>query len=169
VAEISISDVILILISAFGGAWANSWYRNRETKKARKQELEGLLILLSTEVRINNIALERFLKETSAQPDSDKRLYADHLHSAVWDESNARLAQLLPRTAEVATVALYYLALEQMRFASTAVSAKFSEDYTETVRSQREAGITVLKTAHRYISDPEIAAILSAYTKTPPS
>jgi hypothetical protein len=111
---------LLPLVGGIVGAWANSWYRNRETKKARRQELEGLLMLLCTEVRMNNIALNNFLEKTSAQPDSDKRtLFADHLNSAVWDESRVRLAQLLPRTADVATVALYYIALENLRLVST--------------------------------------------------
>jgi hypothetical protein len=35
-AEISIGDVILIFMSAFGGAWAKSRFRGREAKKAEK-------------------------------------------------------------------------------------------------------------------------------------
>jgi hypothetical protein len=121
---IAILPLVGAVVGGIVGAWANSWYRNRETKKARKQELEGLMILLGTEVRTNDIALRNFLESTSAQPDSDKRALVGLVHNVVWDESRARLAQLLPRTTEIAKVAVYYIALAELRTTSTGLRGK---------------------------------------------
>ncbi len=56
-AEVSIGDVLLIFISAFGGAWANSRFRGREAKKAEKEERKSLVFLIDTEVGFNVMRL----------------------------------------------------------------------------------------------------------------
>ena len=45
------------IVGGIVGAWANSWYRNREDKKAQQQKCKGLLLLICHEVLWNNIAL----------------------------------------------------------------------------------------------------------------
>ena len=61
-AELSIGDVILVIISVFGGAWANRLYRNREIKKAEDEERRSLLSLIETEVSFNAMYLEAVSK-----------------------------------------------------------------------------------------------------------
>jgi hypothetical protein len=62
VAGISVADVILIIISAFSGAWANGWYRDQEVKKALERELEGLLYLIDAELYDNELKLQALIR-----------------------------------------------------------------------------------------------------------
>src|ERR671910_1348694 len=57
-----VGAVLGAVVGGVIGALANSLVRNREVKKARKQEREGLLILLSIEVARNNGVCETFLE-----------------------------------------------------------------------------------------------------------
>ena len=59
--------IFLPILSAIIGAWANSWYRNREAKKAEDREREGLLRIIDAEVYENN----RLLKHMIAEPNID--------------------------------------------------------------------------------------------------
>src|SRR5918995_5290750 len=94
-----VGAVLGAVVGGFVGAYANSKARDRQAKKARDEEREGLLILLSTEIDMNNQVLEAFLKFLAAKPDIDyahRHMIAATLRSAVWDESKVRLAQLIP-------------------------------------------------------------------------
>ena len=86
--------VFLPLLSAFVGAiigaYANSWYRDREAKKARDRERSGLLWLLDSEIVWNRVTLN-----------ADKATYNDittRLKQDVWQETRSELAKLLPPT-----------------------------------------------------------------------
>jgi hypothetical protein len=104
VAEISIADLILIIISAFGGAWANSWYRDQEAKKAEDRELRGLLILIDWEILNNN---KRLHDEEGDEISLFAVLAIDRLRTESWDRSAARLTQLLP-PLHVHALSAYY-------------------------------------------------------------
>ncbi len=56
--------ILSAFVGAIIGAWANSWYRNREAKKAEDREREGLLRIIDAEVYENN----RLLKDMIAEP-----------------------------------------------------------------------------------------------------
>jgi hypothetical protein len=150
----TVIGAIFALIGAFLGARWNSRYRNREAEQARKEEREGLLILLSMEVNTNNRSLETFLKGLAAKPDFDSRAgIAATLHSAVWDESKVRLAQLIPGTY-LGRVASYYKRIDLVRLSWTSSRGKLSERDEEQARDIKENGITVIREAQDYISDP---------------
>jgi hypothetical protein len=46
------------VVGGIVGAWANSWYRDREAKKAQDRELRGLLALITSEVDFNRAVLK---------------------------------------------------------------------------------------------------------------
>jgi len=158
--------VFLPLLSAFVGgivgAYANSLARNREAKKARKEELEGLLILLSIEVASNNRVFARFIKQRE-QPDAPQfadnraRVAAD-LQSAVWDESKVRLAQLRIPGTYLSTVALYYERIEILRRVWKGSGGRRFDSDIKNAHERRDDGISIIKDAQRYISDSEFAA-----------
>jgi hypothetical protein len=104
VAEISIGDLILIIISAFGGAWANGWYRSWEAQKAEDRELRGLLILIDWEILDNN---KRLHDDEGDEISLFGVLAIDRLRTESWDRSAARLTQLLP-PLHVHTLSAYY-------------------------------------------------------------
>jgi hypothetical protein len=149
--------VFLPLIGAVVGAWANSWYRNREAEKARDEEREGLLILLSMEVSTNNRSLETFLMGLAATPDENRASVAATLGSEAWDESKVRLAQLIPANF-LAMLALCYNRIELMRLQWTVPIGESSEYDAERARDMRGNGISVIRAAQRYMSDPESVA-----------
>jgi hypothetical protein len=161
-APISGLIVFLPLVSAFVGgivgAWANSWYRNQEAKKARKEEREGLLILLSMEVHTNNRSLETFLKGL-APPDENRANVAATVRSVVWDESKVRLAQLIPGRF-LAMLAHYYTRIETLRLQWAGPTGGSSKHDTIRARSIRTNGFTVIREAQDYISDPRFSAPL---------
>jgi hypothetical protein len=158
-APISGMIVFLPLVSAFLGAiigaWANSWYRNREAKKARDEEREGLLLFLSIEVASNNRVFKRFLKERVTRPDLDNRAsLAATLQSAIWGESKVRLAQLLISGKYLATVALYYERIDILRPDWKVPPGDMSERDTERARNLRTEGINIIQATKKYIRDP---------------
>jgi hypothetical protein len=145
------------ILGAVVGAWANSWYRNREAEKARDEEREGLLILLSMEVSTNNRSLETFLMGLAATPDENRASVAATLGSEAWDESKVRLAQLIPANF-LAMLALCYNRIELMRLQWTVPIGESSEYDAERARDIRGNGISVIRAAQRYMSDPESVA-----------
>ena len=152
--------ILLPLVDAVAGgivgAWANSWYRDEEAKKARDEECERLLILLSDEVATNNLAFDLFLKERVVQPEFDNRTnVAANLHSAVWDESKARLAQRLIPGIYLATVASYYRRIDLLRHDWTMPSGKLSEDDTQRARSIKGNGIDFIRLPKGTLVIPE--------------
>jgi hypothetical protein len=167
-APISGLIVFLPLLTAFVGgivgAWMNSLFRNKEAKKARKEELEGLLILLSIEVARNNRVFGRFIKQRE-QPDApqfpdNRARVADDLQSAVWDESKVRLAQLRIPGTYLSTVALYYEHIEILRREWKVSAGRRFDSDIKNARETREDGISIIKEAQDYISDPGFAARL---------
>jgi hypothetical protein len=158
----TVIGAIIALIAAFLGARWNSRYRSREAKKARDEELEGLLILLSIEVARNNRVLGRFIKQREQPdapqfPDNRVRVAAD-LQSAVWDESKVRLAQLRIPGTYLSTVALYYEHIEILRREWKVSGGRRFDSDIKNARETREDGISIIKDTQRYISDPEFAA-----------
>jgi hypothetical protein len=111
VAEISIADLVLIIISAFGGAWANSWYRDQEAKKAEDRELRGLLILIDWEILDNN---KRLHDDEGDEISLLGVLAIDRLRTENWDRSAARLTQLLP-PLHVHALAAYYSIIAEIQ------------------------------------------------------
>jgi hypothetical protein len=91
VAEISIGDLILIVISAIFGASLNSWYRDQEAKKAQEQERDSLLRLIDVEVYENMAVLKDMRTDLAI---SDKYPSRAALSTDAWDQSRARLARL---------------------------------------------------------------------------
>jgi hypothetical protein len=167
-APISGLIVFLPLLTAFVGgivgAWMNGLFRNKEAKKARKEELEGLLILLSIEVARNNRVFGRFIKQRE-QPDApqfpdNRARVADDLQSAVWDESKVRLAQLRIPGTYLSTVALYYEHIEILRREWKVSAGRRFDSDIKNARETREDGISIIKEAQDYISDPGFAARL---------
>jgi hypothetical protein len=164
--------VFLPLVSAFVGAiigaYANSWYRNREAEKARDEEREGLLILLSIEVAGYNRLFETFLERRVSMSDIDDRAgVATVLQSTVWDESKVRLAQLQMPGTYLETVAHYYARIDAQRQFWTVPPGDLSEDDSELVREIREEGINVIQVTKDYVSDPEFAARMLSASKPP--
>ncbi len=89
--------ILSTFVGAIIGAWANSWYRNREAKKAEDREREGLLRIIDAEVYENN----RLLKDMIAEPHiADKYPSRTALNTAVWDDSRTKLSQLLATDQE---------------------------------------------------------------------
>jgi len=103
------------ILGGIVGAWAHSWYRDREAKKAEDRERMGLMSLIHAEVDVNDSFLD--LAEDPKVPPGygwpDDAL-ASSLETSVWDQSQTRLAQLLP-TGEVMAILNYYAALKMTR------------------------------------------------------
>lgn len=112
-AEISIADLILIIISAFGGAWANSWQRDQEAKKAEDRELRGLLVLIDWEILNNN---KRLHDDEGDEISLFAVLAIDGLRTESWDRSAARLTQLLP-PLHVHALSAYYSQITEIQAA----------------------------------------------------
>jgi hypothetical protein len=153
--------VVSAFLGAIIGAWANSWYRNREAEKARDEEREGLLILLSIEVANNNRLFKGFLQHRDDDPNIDERAtIAAALQSAAWDESKVRFAQLLISRTYLEDAARYYMRIQIVRLEWTEPRWPLSEDDEERARSIREDGMGIIRDAQDYISDPEFTAPL---------
>lgn len=86
---ISVGDVILIVVSAFGGALANGRRRDKEAEKADTRERRGLLLLIDSEVRYNTTLLMTAMDNTAAR-------HVKNLRTDTWDNVMDRMAQLLP-------------------------------------------------------------------------
>jgi hypothetical protein len=112
--------VFLPLVAAFVGAiigaYANSWYRDREAKKAEDRERKGLLSLISAEVDINNRLLDGKQLEDLEEDQSVKWSFniASSLETSAWDQSQTRLAQLLYR-GDLHHIVHYYTVLKVTR------------------------------------------------------
>jgi hypothetical protein len=104
-AGVTLGDFLLIVISAFGGAWANSWYRGREDKRQRKRELYGLLRLIDSEVKYNIIVIEGFSGDKDATAINKDAI--ESLRTDTWDKVQDKLAQLL-QTDDLTDLIRYY-------------------------------------------------------------
>ena len=150
VAEISIGDLILIIFSAFGGAWANSWYRDWEAKKAEDRERRGLLLLLDWEILDND---KRLHDDEGDQISLIAVLAIDRLRTESWDRSAARLTQLLP-PFHVHTLAAYYSLIAEIQ--STAESPTTPrDDYVEAMLAERARQAVELGNAARWLISHE--------------
>jgi hypothetical protein len=149
-------------IGAVGGAWANSWYRDREAKKAEDQEREGLLRLLAFEVKNNNAVLEAFINVLTEDPDNDIRAeIATTFDVEVWHESRVRLAHLLP-SDDLVILAEYFWDVDFTRQTWEAPNREewSAEDDKEEARRTMEEGVRVGQVAQEYVSDPEFVSKL---------
>ena len=146
------------ILGGIVGAWAHSWYRDREAKKAEDRERMGLMSLIHAEVDVNDSFLD--LAEDPKVPPGygwpDDAL-ASSLETSVWDQSQTRLAQLLP-TGEVMAILNYYAALKMTR--DDLMSGEFDGSpgrkrmKKPTISWVRSRGDTVGDIAAKYIDDP---------------
>jgi hypothetical protein len=91
------------VVGAIVGAGANSWYRNREEKKAQRRELRGLMTLVAAEHAHHYPTLRLLASEPSLV---DARSVTN-LQTAVWDDTKVKLALLLSTDRVVALVRYY--------------------------------------------------------------
>ena len=87
-----VGAILGAIVGAVGGAWANNWYRDREAKKAEDREREGLLRLIDSEILFNG----PFFRQFRDDPSFLTPHVADTLRTESWNNTNARLGQLLP-------------------------------------------------------------------------
>ncbi len=141
--------VFLPLVAAFVGAiigaCANSWYRNREAKKAEDRERKGLLLLIGGELLSN---YHTFCTVTK------RDVIASHLRTEVWDESRARFAQLLPSNHLEALVG-YYGLIVTIRDDWAKQNVDISENDKVHIRNVWTLGKNVIRNAQQYVSIPE--------------
>jgi hypothetical protein len=83
--------LVAAIVSALLGAYANGWYRDRQDKKAREREREGLLRIIDAEL-YENI---RLLREIAKNADLAKYPSQSHVSVDAWNQSRARLAESL--------------------------------------------------------------------------
>jgi hypothetical protein len=84
------NSVLIVFLPLIGavvggvvGAWANSWYRGREARKADDRERESLLRIIDAEVYENM----RLLKDMRTDPGiSEKYPSRAALSTDVWDQ-----------------------------------------------------------------------------------
>jgi hypothetical protein len=139
--------VILPLVGAvvggIVGAWANSWYRDKEARKLREQEREGLLRLIHAEIRSNDDVLES---------GKTYRDIASNLRTDVWDESKIKLAQLLP-SDHIDLLNRYYNAVHIMRRNFALYTVEMSENIKKQIRDVRAIGDRTIANAEQFMSD----------------
>jgi hypothetical protein len=108
--------VFLPLVGAVAGgivgAWANSWYRDRDAKKTEDRERKGLLQLITFEVIYNTAVLVHVLRmisdDATAAGNADVRVQTvSALRTEAWDKVMDRLARLLP-DEDLDELNLYY-------------------------------------------------------------
>jgi hypothetical protein len=150
VAEISIADLILIIISAFGGAWANSWYRSWEAKKAEDRELRGLLILIDWEILNNN---KRLHDDEGDEISLFGVLAIDGLRTESWDRSAARLTQLLSPLHVYALSAYYSHIAEIQPAIESPVTPR--EEWVEAMLAEQGSQALELGNAARWLINHE--------------
>jgi hypothetical protein len=151
--------IVAAFVGAIIGAWANSWYRNREVMKAEVQELKAILLLISAEVYVNDLTLRRGLREGPA-----RSWVARGLFTNVWDQSHVRLANLLTThevaAFEVAALAEYYAAVNFTRVLFEKLDQpELSEGDKKSIAIIRERGAIVRDIAQDHLSDPSLFKI----------
>jgi hypothetical protein len=151
-----LAGLVGAILGGFGGAWANSWYRNREAKKAEDRELEALMRLLSYEVERNGDVLNEFLMRLKDDPDDDPRAdTAANLVTEVWHESRVRLAHLLPDPDHLRFLTYYYRNLESMRGGLEKPSEGSSaKGYVPKVEKGRRRSDVAFQIIGKYKDDP---------------
>jgi hypothetical protein len=104
------SGLIVFLLPLVGaiaggivGAWANSWYRDRENKKAEDRDRYALLLLIHAELDHN----EFILLELIDDPGTPQLEAISSFQTDTWSSCRVRLAQLLPKD-HIAALANYY-------------------------------------------------------------
>jgi hypothetical protein len=156
VAEISIGDLILIVISAFGGAWANSLYRDQEAKKAEDRELRGLLILIDWEILDNN---KRLHDDEGDEISLFAVLAIDRLRTESWDRSAARLTQLLP-PLHVHALAAYYNQMAEIQSIAESPATPRDESVEAMLAEQGSRAVELGNAArglihHEYVKEAD--------------
>jgi hypothetical protein len=80
--------LLAAIVSTLIGAYANGWYRDRQDKKAREREREGLLRIIDPEL-YENIRLLRGIEKNA---DLAKYPSQSHVSTDAWNQSRARVA-----------------------------------------------------------------------------
>ncbi len=145
--------VFLPLVTAFVGAiigaWANSWYRNREVKTALKEEGKGLLIVISAEIQYNTRLLGLIHE---GKPSAT----IQNLRMDTWDETQVRFAQLFPADYTV-QIANYYSVLAVHQISPIAHKTS-TEDLTKpdikAIQFSLTQGMSIVERAKSYTEDP---------------
>jgi len=83
--------LVAAIVGAIIGAYANGWYRDRQDKKAREREREGLLRIIDAEL-YENI---RLLRGIAKNADLAKYPSQSHMSTDAWNQSRARLGEFL--------------------------------------------------------------------------
>jgi hypothetical protein len=83
--------LLAAIVSTLIGAYANGWYRDRQDKKAREREREGLLRIIDPEL-YENIRLLRGIEKNA---DLAKYPSQSHVSTDAWNQSRARLGEFL--------------------------------------------------------------------------
>jgi hypothetical protein len=142
--------LVTAFVGAIIGAWANSWYRGREAKKAEEEERKGLLLLVHAEIQYNNYLLDEFLERWPATTyDSSATL-----QTATWDDAKVKLVPLLTEEHTTALI-LYYWQIQSIL--DVVKDESLTEDRKGTAvwaygGSARKHGEAVTRNSARYVS-----------------
>jgi hypothetical protein len=149
------NSVLIVFLPLIGavvggvvGAWANSWYRGRETKKAEDRERLALLRLIDLEIFDNN----KLLDDEDAVSLFDV-LAMGRLRTESWDGSAARLTQLLPPLTVHALAAYYSLIVDIQ--AATESPATPRDDSVAKILAERGSRAVEMGNATRWLINHE--------------
>lgn len=143
-----IAPLAAAVLGGFVGAWANSWYRDRESKRAQDEERKGLLILLSAELKDNLRLLDLIWVGPLSVPIAQ-------LRTEVWGDIQLRFAQLFPSDYVEEVAQLYSVVAIQ---AISPIARKRShEEMTETERRAvamiMDNSVSIMRRAETYVND----------------
>jgi hypothetical protein len=110
-----IGAVLGAVVGGFVGAWANSRYRDRETRKAEDREVTGLLRLIDIEIIDNQALLQTMTKE----PAAIHPLTVAAIRTDAWASARATLVQHLTAD-DIDLLAEYYSRIHALKTVVTA-------------------------------------------------
>lgn len=143
------------LLGGFVGAWANSYYRDREAKKAGDRERISLLFLLDAEIIRNTMYLAAVDVGPPAGP-------VNNLRMDVWEKTQVRLAHLLA-PKEMKSIVSYYLRIELEQtpnLADLTDQADMSDDDWESIQQLIKQGGALSRMIQNHIQDTEYNDVL---------
>jgi hypothetical protein len=139
-------------IAAVVVAWANSWYRDREAKKAEDRECYGLLLLIHGELHHNYFLLTVFAEAAHI---SESTSFAN-LQTQVWVSCRTRLAQLLSRD-HMTVLVRYYKEISELEALiipdTTWPAEERHHSISENARSALKHGESAMRYGSEYIFD----------------
>ncbi len=160
------SDILTVIASLFSGFVGGLLIRafdqkqkKQEAEQERQQERKALLMILDSEIRTNTVLLKIALR---GSPDK-----ATHLSTALWDQSQGRLAHLLPYSL-IKKLAIYYLVV---RVAQPAIpfldeADETDESYPKGLRKQMDQlisdGYEISQSFQQYVDDPDYVRLQKA-------